>query len=266
MNVLSTLERLVPFLEQYPSWVKGIIALWIIFSAVLIVILLVVPRNTVEVGSTDQETPGPPRQLTSSYSHWEAFQSKELELDCSPYRMVANPNVYVYSRIACEALAELRSNMGLLARYHTALEGSNSSVPEPLFVYKATEKYIAQEKFAEPYGPKKEKLERLIEELRIASSTLSEARTKADLIKWQSEDRFTVDDLFISHGFLDWLIGYQVKDKLTPAEMSKFGPFYDRAFPYPNRQGTVTFAVRDLKHYAYSEEGVQYVTILSAFD
>ena len=156
--------------------------------------------------------------------------------------------------------------MRLLAQYHIALESSSSSIPKSLFVYKATESYIAQEKFAEPYGPRKEKLERLVKELQIASSALSKAHTKADLIRWQSEDRFTVDDLFISNGFLDWLIGYQVKDKLTPAEMSKLGPFYDRAFPYPNQQGTVIFAVRDLKHYAYSEEGVEYATILSAFD
>lgn len=263
---LSTLDGLVPFLQQYPIWVRGLVALWIIFSATLLIVLLVVPRNTKRIASTAQETLGPPRQITSSYSHWEAVQSNEFELDCSPYRMVASSGIYTYSRIVCEALAELRSNMRLLAQYHVALESPDASVPEPILGYKAIQSYIAQEKIAIPYGPEKKALERLIKELQAASLSLLGIDTKADLIRWQSEGRFTIDDLFVSNGFLDWIMGYLMKDKLTPAEMSKLGPSHDRAFPYLDQQSATMFAVRELKHYAYPEEGAAYLTIPSAFD
>lgn len=262
---MSTIEGLVPFLEQYPNWVRGIIAVWVLFSAVLLITLLVVPRNTKKLNSTE-EAIGPPRQLISSNSHWEAVKANKLGLDCSAYQIAANPSIYTYLRTACEALAELRSNMQLLVRYHIALESSDSFVSEVPLVYGAVRRYIVQEKFTEPYGPTKETLERLVSELEVASSTLLDIHTKADLIKWQTEERFTVDDLFISNGFLDWIIGYQVKDKLTPAEVSQLGPFYDRAFPYLDQQAATVFAVRELKHYSYPEEGAAYVTILSAFD
>lgn len=261
---MSTIEGLVPFLEQYPNWVRTTTAIWVLFSAILLVILLFVPRNVKKANDTE-EVLGPPHQLLSDRSHWEAVQANKLALDCSAYRMIANPNIYTYSRTACEVLAELRSNMRLLARYHIALEGADTVVPEASFIYDAVKRYISQERFAEPYGPRKGKLERLVGELEVASLSLSGIRTQAELIKWQSEDRFTIDDLFIANGFLDWIVGYQVKDKLTPAEISQLGPFYDRAFPYSDQSAT-TFAVRELRHYSYSDEGAAYITILSAFD
>ncbi len=180
--------------------------------------------------------------------------------------MAANPNVYTYSRIACEALAELRSNMRLLAQYHIALESSDNLVSEPLFTYKAIQSYISQESFTGPHGPEKETFERLVKELQVASLSLSRVRTKADLIRWQSEGRFTVDDLFISNGFLDWIVGYSVKNTLSPAEMSRLGPFHDRAFPYPGNQVVVTFAVRYLKTDIYPEDSVEYPILLGIFD
>ncbi len=39
-KIIETLEIAIPFLASYPVWVKSLVALWILFTAILIVILL----------------------------------------------------------------------------------------------------------------------------------------------------------------------------------------------------------------------------------
>ncbi len=207
-----------------------------------------------------------PRVRTFSESHWEALRAGELVLDCSPYRMAANPNVYTYTRTACEALAELRSNMRLLSQYREASEDSSKPIPTSLFTYSSIKNFIVREKFETPYGLKKEKLNGLVEELQVASLALAEAQTHAQLVREQLQSQFTIDDLFIYNGFLDWIVSHEMKDELRPPEIYELGPFYDRAFPRQNQQDAVAFVVRESEPYADVEEGVEYVTILSAFD
>lgn len=39
-NVFDTLITVIPFLSPYPGWVKGVVGFWILFTAIMLVILL----------------------------------------------------------------------------------------------------------------------------------------------------------------------------------------------------------------------------------
>ena len=281
MVVIKFLQDFPLFLAQFPLWIKIFFSLWLVGLFILLFIFLLYPRNANEMGSknseirrsssasattdTIEQTAKAPPYPTSSNSHWEAVRSGELELDCSSYRAAAEPAVYTYPRIVCETLAELRSNMKLIAQYRLALQERDELVPDSPPTYQAAERFMSAsgDKFTDPYGPKKERLEGLIQELQTASSTLSRAQTQEDLINWQSAGEFTIDDLFIANGFLDWIVSYTTKDILSPTQLHRFGPFYERAFPEGR---AVTFVSRALGDYTTAENGAEYVDILGAFD
>ena len=51
---MPELTKLIPFLQQYPAWVQSLIGLWIVFSALLLILLIFTPR-TISTRQSAQE-------------------------------------------------------------------------------------------------------------------------------------------------------------------------------------------------------------------
>lgn len=45
MELLKTITSLIPFLEPYPTWVKAVVSIWLVGAAVVIALLVLVPKQ-----------------------------------------------------------------------------------------------------------------------------------------------------------------------------------------------------------------------------
>jgi hypothetical protein len=124
--------------------------------------------------------------------------------------------------------------------------------------YDAITRFIRTSHTEEEYGPKKNKLLTLVQDLESKAPPTEGSREV--LAKWNVTSGYTLDDLFIANGFLEWIVGHAARS-LRPSEFYRLGPFYDEAFPPDERKHLV---FRALKEYAAPDS--QYVEIVSAFD
>ena len=46
--MLDTLTKMIPWFQTYPTWLQAIVAVWIVATGVLVALLLMIPRTTLQ--------------------------------------------------------------------------------------------------------------------------------------------------------------------------------------------------------------------------
>jgi len=256
--------KALAFLEHYPNWVKLALVSWIIATAFLVAAFVYLYQSTpiISYGA-------PPDKEHSSISvnqidsSFRASQLGLLELDCSRYISKAHLNIHTLERRICESLSELRSNMNAVRLLKEFKENPSKDLPNLKLNLVVTESYFNSEFTEVDYGPKKDKIKVLIEEIIEAENSLNKITSINTLHKWEASNKLTLDDLFIAFGFLEWVVGYDAKDSgdISPSEFFRFGPFFDHAFSGDELDDVI---VNEFNH--DGEIIVDYMTILSDFD
>ncbi len=254
---MDLVRGLLGVLQEYPLWIRIASVVWVVLGAMLIGAFVLIPRSPASSGRTPVSVEARQRSIGS---HFEAALAGVLELDCSRHRIAATPGVFTSERLVCEALAELRQDLSHLAQLRRVLLGQAATADMRPLRYDATESFISLMFTQEEYGPKKDKLLPLIRDLK--SKTLPAEGSREALARWNIGSDYTLDDLFIGTGFLEWLVGHQARN-FRPSEFYQLGPFYDQAFPTTERQHLV---FRSFEHYTGPNTVTAYLYIVSAFD
>src|SRR6266511_3146288 len=63
--MLDTLTKIIPWLQTYPTWLLTLVAGWIVATGVLVALLLVIPRTTLQ--QHDSQTMTTPTLKTEIY-------------------------------------------------------------------------------------------------------------------------------------------------------------------------------------------------------
>lgn len=83
---LKTIQSLIPFLEPYPIWVKSLVVIWIVLSAVLLASLLLAQPKKIEPAAVASPSfsPGQPQKkeqvLVSKAEHKTSMQTASITL------------------------------------------------------------------------------------------------------------------------------------------------------------------------------------------
>jgi len=254
---MDFLRGLLGFLQEYPLWLRIAAVAWLVIGAMVVGALVLIPRSPASSGRAAVSAEA---RQGSVGSHFEAALAGLLDLDCSRHRIAATPGVFTFERLICESLAELRQDLSHLAQLRRVLVGQSASTDMRPLHYDATVRFISSAFTEEEYGPKKNKLIALVNDLK--SKALPAKGSREALARWNIGSDYTLDDLFIATGFLEWLVGHQAR-KIPPSEFYQLGPFYDQAFPTTERQHLV---FRSFEHYAGPNTATAYLYIVSAFD
>ncbi len=235
MEVFKT----IPFLDQYPGWVRAAIALWIIFSACMLVVLLIVPRSGVtESGkesstSEDNDVVSETAKINTAEinNHWDAAKLGILKLDCGQYRMPANPGISTAATEFCEVIAEARHNMMILVRLRRVLLGDDEDFPNDIIRSDKLKRHFENTYSEVKNGPKKDIILGVIDYLEALKEKLLTISSRTQLSQWNFSSVMTIDDMIIANGTLDYLISWDARERLSPKEIFSLGPFYEFAFP-----------------------------------
>lgn len=219
------IDKALPFLENSPQWLRLGIVIWIAFGGLLLALVFHFYFNKDSLEKNAEV------KKSIIFSHFDAAAKKGFALNCSRYRADAQLNLYTRERRICEALDELRNNMLLLAEYK---KGKVTTEGDDFFTQKididSTKSYINTDLTEEAYGPKKDKIINLLAEIETNLKVIKNIKSKKSLYNWSINSSMSLDDLFIGFGFLEWVIGYDSKEKVSPSEFSNFTPFFDQAF------------------------------------
>ena len=235
-------RSILDLFDEFPYWVRYVVVIWLL-ATVTVVAVLVLFRTP----STKQETKttnAPDSSLVTSY-YVAARKGVFSQLDCRRFRIESQPNVVTLESTACEALAELRSNLKLLAQYRDALLSAAATTPPDSFEYSKSKIFF--ESFFEelPHGPYKRHFISLLEKMAKAGTELATLRTRPSLHQRQASAELTIDDLIIGNSFLDYVIGTEIKQKMPLWELVRLGPFYSRTFDPEVEEQTLTREFRD---------------------
>jgi hypothetical protein len=226
---MDFLRSLVLFFDEYPYWVRYVVVIWIVATAGVLAIL-VLARNAVFSESRDTNIRGP-RSSSLVNSYYTAVQAGFLsQLDCRRFRIESEPGLITIENSACEALSELRSNMKLVAQYREAVTGKAKSLPSGQFHYLKTKDFFEFFFKESDHGPYKKHFLSLLDRMTQSGTELVNLRALDQLHQWHASGPMTVDDLFIGNSFLDWIIGTEVKERVSIGELVRLGPFYEMSF------------------------------------
>lgn len=252
--------KAIPLLEQYPNWIRIILAIWLFVGGVLPALLFYFhPSSTVD--KKDSKENILPSSKSNVTSHLGAIDSNMVILNCKRYRADVHLNVYTLERRICETLHELRNNMLILKEIKSKRDEYFKNLSIGLKI-KFIKSYINQDLTEITDGPKKKKLSKLISNAESSIMELKSLDSEVEFKKWSINSPQTLDDLFIIFGFLEWVVGYDIQDKISPSELSHFHPFFDVPFTRAEKESAV------VKEFL-SDDGLiasEYSTILGNYD
>jgi hypothetical protein len=254
--------KALPFLDSYPLWLRYVVAAWLLATAAILGLLVIIPRISENRAPVQKSATASIPSISSIFDHLSAAEHGLLTLDCARYRVASEPEIHTFGRVACEALAELRGNLTALAQFRSVVNGKSDQFPVEGLSYELVSKLLKNGFGEDQYGPNRDLLLALLDKLSQSAVDLSRTKTASQLRRWTATASLTVDDIFIGTGFLEWLVGYEARENLPPSELVRLGPFFDFAFHPEQISEVAVREFRDEKGHALN----QYVNILGMYD
>lgn len=252
--MIKQVELLFSILPQYPIWIKVLMFLWLGFSAILIGLLIFVPR----IQETKSDDLSGVQEPTYDYQYQYLLQSYS-PIECDRHVIHSQPRLSTLERRVCETFKALREAMKRLAEVRNSLLVGNefSNSIEGVHIDRV-KSYIDSDYSEEAYGPKKEKINELIVSVDTFLEEAAQLTSRDSFQRFESKSEFSLDDIILALGFLDFLVAYDARSKIPPHKYIRFGPFFENMFP-PN-----TYALRAFTDYDAPDQ--QFSTLVSAFD
>ena len=227
MDTAIAIENVNGFLNSSPLWIRWVTLFWVFLTLILvfaIVYLMLFGTMSLneQVESVEQLT-----DISEVDSHYEAVAYDLYLLRCNE----SESSLSTLERRICWALLEARHNLkSLIAIRKSSYENSKRWIKPKLSVVAITDYIKSDMENKGSYETDPEHFNIWVQLVNSDLESLKKVTSLSEYQQWLVMADMTLDDLIFAFGFVEWVIGYDIREKLSPKELYEFGPFMDKAF------------------------------------